>query len=78
MAGARESVASSTPNGAVALPKRQPRSDGESAAPVWSLDSTASGTADVPLGESASALKLGVVFPTGQGLSGEARVLTGL
>ncbi|POY73501.1 hypothetical protein BMF94_3438 [Rhodotorula taiwanensis] len=49
MAGARESVASSTPNGAVALPKRQPRSDGESAAPVWSLDSTASGTADVPL-----------------------------
>ncbi|GAA5881956.1 hypothetical protein JCM3774_002088 [Rhodotorula dairenensis] len=49
MAGARESVASNTPNGAVALPKRQHRTDAESSAPVWSLDSTTNTNAEVPL-----------------------------
>ncbi|BGP53180.1 hypothetical protein JCM8202_003696 [Rhodotorula sphaerocarpa] len=49
MAGNRETVASSTPNGAVALPKRPQRDDGESSAPVWSLDSTATTAAEVPL-----------------------------
>lgn len=53
MAGNRETVASSTPNGAVALPKRPQRDDGESSAPVWSLDSTATTAAEVPLCESA-------------------------
>lgn len=55
MAGARETVASNTPHGAVALPKRQHRHDAESSsAPVWSLESTAgngNGNAEVPLGE---------------------------
>ena len=52
MAGARETVASNTPHGAVALPKRQHRQDAESSAPVWSLESTAgNGNAEVPLGE---------------------------
>lgn len=51
MAGARETVASNTPHGAVALPKRQHRQDAESSAPVWSLESTAgNGNAEVPLG----------------------------
>ncbi|KWU45755.1 DUF125-domain-containing protein [Rhodotorula sp. JG-1b] len=50
MAGARETVASNTPHGAVALPKRQHRQDAESSAPVWSLESTAgNGNAEVPL-----------------------------
>ncbi|KAG0664374.1 hypothetical protein C6P46_001419 [Rhodotorula mucilaginosa] len=53
MAGARETVASNTPHGAVALPKRQHRHDAESSsAPVWSLESTAgngNGNAEVPL-----------------------------
>lgn len=49
MAGARETVASNTPNGAVALPKRQQRTDADSSAPVWSLDSTINTNAEVPL-----------------------------
>ncbi|GAA6030111.1 hypothetical protein JCM8097_009266 [Rhodosporidiobolus ruineniae] len=46
---APDSVASNTPHGAVALPKRQkPASDNASSAPVWSLEGSAS-AAQVPL-----------------------------
>ncbi|BGP00842.1 Protein CCC1 [Rhodotorula toruloides] len=49
MSTSRESVAGNTPSGAVALPPRKNRADAASNAPVWSLEASADGNAEVPL-----------------------------
>jgi len=55
MSTSRDTVAASTPNGAVALPKRNLINQNEPPRPVWSLEpgpQTPGGSSEVPLGES--------------------------
>lgn len=57
MSTSRQTVAANTPNGAVALPKRNLINQNEPPRPVWSLESgpqTPGGSSEVPLGASLS------------------------